>query len=469
VIERAAPLTPADLPRRDRPFWQLTGPGAVLLGLAIGAGEIVIWPLITARHGPSMTWAAVLGVFLQLWVNIEIGRWTIATGESSYTGFTRLWRGFAPLFILFNITSYLIPAWARTSGLALKALLFGPDHASPDWLWTAVTFALVAALLFGPKRVYRAVERTIGILIIVIVAGLIFIAVRVASADVIVELGRGMIAFGHIEPSMPVRELFGALVFAGAGATGNLYYAFYLRDKRIGMGARMPLLVNPFRQRDETVAKEGFIFPETDANTRSFRDWLRFVTLDQTFYFWLLNTFTIILFIFGALAVLRPLGLVPQAGRVIWDEAVILADSIGPIGRPLFLIIGFATLFSTQVTVTDGLSRSIADILGTSFSFGKNVPIAKWYARAAITVILFGTALTALLELGGITDLGFIFNAAYMGGFAMAVYTPLLLWMNLRHLPKSARPGPLHVTMMTIASLVYVGFAIVSVIAEVTG
>lgn len=43
-----------------------------------------------------MIWAAVVGVFLQLWVNIEIGRWTVATGESAYTGFARLWHPFAP-------------------------------------------------------------------------------------------------------------------------------------------------------------------------------------------------------------------------------------------------------------------------------------------------------------------------------------------------------------------------------------
>jgi hypothetical protein len=91
------PLEPSDLPGRTAPFWRLTGPGAVLVGLSVGAGEIVIWPLITAEYGASMVWAAVLGVFLQLWVNIEIGRWTIATGESSYTVYSLadglgLWR-----------------------------------------------------------------------------------------------------------------------------------------------------------------------------------------------------------------------------------------------------------------------------------------------------------------------------------------------------------------------------------------
>ena len=83
-----APLQTGDVPRREQAFWKLTGPGAVLVGLSIGAGEIVIWPRITAEFGASLVWAALLGVFLQLWVNFEIGRWAIATGESAYSSVT---------------------------------------------------------------------------------------------------------------------------------------------------------------------------------------------------------------------------------------------------------------------------------------------------------------------------------------------------------------------------------------------
>lgn len=461
-----APLATADLPARTKAFWRLTGPGAVLVGLSIGAGEIVIWPLITAQYGAAMAWAAVLGVFLQLWVNLEIGRWTIATGESTYTGFARLWAGFAPLFVFFNIAGYLLPAWARTSGLALKALLLGPDHPTPDWLWTALTFAGVALVLFGPRRVYRAVERTVAALVVIVVVGLIVIAVQVGTADTVLELGRGVANVGYIHPAIDVRDFFSALVFAGAGGTANLFYAFYLRDKGIGMGARLPLLVNPLRGRVEAAPQTGYGFEPDGENVRRFRDWFRFVVLDQTLYFWLLNSFTMLLFIFGALAVLHPLGLVPQAGRVIWDEAQILAQSMGAPGRLLFLLIGCATLFSTQVAIVDGLSRSLADIVATSFRVGQRASHATWYGWMVAGVIGFGVLLTVLMESLGITDLGFIFNAAYMGGFAMAVYTPLLLWMNVRHLPRAARPGPLNIVMVTGAALVYVGFALVSLGGE---
>jgi hypothetical protein len=462
-----APLREAELPAREKAFWRLTGPGAVLVGLSIGAGEIVIWPRIAAQYGASMVWAAALGVFLQLWVNLEIGRWTIATGESAYTGYARLWRGSAIAFIALNVAGWLLPGWARTSGLALKALVLGPAHPSPDWLWTAITFAGVAAVLFGPKRIYRSVERSIGLLVVFITLALVFIALRVGTLANLGELTGGLLNVGFVERDFPVQTLFSALVFAGAGGTANLFYAFYLRDKQIGMAARVPILLNPLRAREQAAVQTGFVFPETPENRRRFRDWFRFVALDQTLYFWLLNSFTILLFIFGALAVLHPRGIVPAEGTLIWDEAAILAETLGGFGRTLFLLVGVATLFSTQVALVDGFSRSVADILATRYARDPRAAVPAWYLRAALFLIVAGTALTAIMEYRGMTELGFLFNAAYMGGFAMALYTPLTLWMNLRHLPRSARPGPLNVAMMLVASAVYVGFALTCIATEI--
>ena len=103
------PLQSADVPEKKTPNWKLMGPGAVLVGLSIGAGEIIIWPRIVAEYGPSMVWAAIVGVFLQMWINLEIGRWTIATGETVYTGYCRMWRGFAFVFIGITIFAWIAP------------------------------------------------------------------------------------------------------------------------------------------------------------------------------------------------------------------------------------------------------------------------------------------------------------------------------------------------------------------------
>ena len=448
------------MPERKLGFWQMAGPGAVLVGLSIGAGEIIVWPLVVAEYGASMVWAAVMGVFLQMWINFEVGRWTIATGETVYTGFVRVWRGFAPLFIIITVFSWIAPGWGRASGLALKALLVGPEGWGSDTVWTVVTFAGVALILFGPKLIYQSMERAVELMVVVVTVGLLIVAFAVGSAETWVDLGKGILNVGYKEPGMSVKALFIAIVFAGAGGTANLFYTFYLRDKHIGMGAHVPSMQNPLRGRVEAIPSTGFRFEETEENISRFQDWWDYIKKDQMLFFWLLNTVTMILFIFGSLAVLHPKGIIPSRGTLIWDEAQVLAEVWGETGRVIFLLVGLATLFGTQLALVDGVSRSIADIVYTNFKGAQKRDLSWWYLLVAAVWIVAGCVITAVMESYGVSELGFLFNAAYMGGFAMAIYVPLMLYINLRYLPKAARPKLGCTVMMTIASLVYGVFAI---------
>ena len=102
----------------------------------------------------------------------------------------------------------------------------------------------------------------------------------------------------------------------------------------------------------------------------------------------------------------------------------------------------------------------------TNFRAARRATYPTWYARIAIGTIVLGVLLTFIMDRFGWTELGFVFNAAYMGGLMMAIYVPTLLWMNLRHLPRAARPRPLNVVMMCIASVIYLGFAIYTLAIE---
>ena len=467
IYEPLDDLKTSDLPEKTLPFWKIAGPGAILVGLSIGAGEIVIWPRIAAEYGGSMVWAAVVGIFIQLWVNFEVARWTIATGETVYTGYSRVWRGFAPLFILLTLVSWIAPGWARASGLALKALLIGPGGWGSDTFWTVITFGAVTLILFGPKLIYNSVEKTIEVLVAIVTIGLIAVVIAIGSADTWKELGGGLLNIGYKDPGMSVKTLFIALVFAGAGGTANLFYTFYLRDKNIGMGGRLPQLQNPLRGRSETVPSTGFVVEDTEENRRRFTAWWNYVKKDQLLFFWALNTVTMMLFIFGALAVLHPKGIVPEKGTLIWDEAQVLAEVWGGPGRTIFLLVGVATLFSTQLALVDGVSRSVSDIVYTNFKGARKRTLSWWYMLIAGIWIIAGCLITFVMEQMGVSELGFLFNAAYMGGFAMALYVPLTLYINRRFLPKFARPGGICTTMMILASLVYVGFAVSSIIWEI--
>jgi len=456
------PFKPGDLPPLPGSFWELVGPGAVLVGLSIGAGELIIWPRITAQYGASMVWAALLGVFIQMWLNLELARYTLATGESPYAGYSRLSPAFAWVFLLLNIIGWIVPGWARACGGAVKALIVGPQGWGGPAFWTAFTFAFVALVLFGPRRIYNSVEKTTEALVLIIMLGLIAIALTLSDASTWAALGRGAINFGYKEPEIAGYTLFSAIVFAGAGGTANLFYCFYIRDKGWGMGHHLPKVVNPLRQREERAVDIGFQIRDTAENNRRWRDWSRHLIYDQVLFFWILNSVTIALFIFGALAVLHPRGLVPNEEMLVWDEATILAASWGEPGRIFFLLVGAACLFSTQLTLVDGVARSCADIIHANFVWARRWDLSTWYARIAAGWIAAGIFLTYLYE--SLPAILFLMGAGFFGGIAMALYTPLTLIINLRYLPPALRPPPLRIAIMVLLSAFYAGFAAVAVV-----
>ena len=466
-------LKEADLPAREKSLVKMMGPGIVMAGLAIGSGELIMWPWITSIVGAQLLWAAAIGIFLQLWINIEIGRWSIVTGESPFTGMVRVIKTIVYVWVFMIVVGKFLPGWARETGIALRDLIFGPGHSSPPWVWTAIVFAAVAAILFGPKVIYQAVERSIMFLIVVIVVGLIYVVWEIGSKDLFMAMWDGVTNVfdfpdfpvpvfaddGSIRDELSFSRFFGAVVFAGAGGLGNLYYAYYLREKGIGMGARMPTLMSAAHKHETKEMDTGYLYPETEENQKRFRDWFRYVVTDQVLFFWLLGSFTMFLFIFGALAVLHPIGLVPDRGSLVWDLASILEESMGTSGRYLFLVVGMAALFSTQLGGVDGGSRIFSDLLHTNFKFGKWFKLEQWYLILVGTTMIIGTFSVWFFEKYDIAGLDFLFISALIGGFAMAVYVPLLLYMNLTYLPKSARPGWINIFFMVIASAMYIGFA----------
>jgi hypothetical protein len=444
----------ADLPPKDLPFRRLVGPGAILVGLAIGSGELILWPRLTAQYGPGMTWAAVLGVFLQLWINFEIGRYTIATGESVYAGFRRLSHLLGPLFFVLVIVTTILPAWAVASGFSLKVLLVGADGWGPPWAWTWITFAAILLLLLGPRFAYGAFERVESLLVLVITIGLVAVVARTADAGTWRSVLEGAANVGWMAPGARASEIFGALVFAGVGSTGNLFLSYYLRDKNIGMGARAPHVFNPLRGRTEALPCGGHLFPPTAENLERWRRWWRHFRAEQVLFFWVCNTVTILLFIVASAAILRPRGLVPSGFAIATTQASILGELMGRFGETLFLLVAFAALFSTQLGIIDGNARSLSDILCCGLP-GTRRSLGWWYA----VIVLAWVGMGAVLALFQFPPWAMFVTSSCLGGLAMAVYCPLLIVLN-RRLPREIRPGPLSTAMLGLASAVYIAFTI---------
>ena len=471
------PLRQGDLPEMGVPFWKIVGPGAIMVGMAVGSGELVLWPWITARFGASMAWAPVIAVFLQIWINLEIGRWAVATGETALSGLARVSVKIMYVFMGFLLVLTCLPGWQRAVSSTVRYLFVGdkitwltgmglPEDSvwGRDWLWYLPVTLVAWTVLLGPKRIYNGLEKIVTLLVFVIFGGLIFVALKIGTVQHAKDILSGVVSFPpHIDSAddFPFYRFFGALVFAGAGGFGNLFYAYYLRDKGIGMGKRFPMLQVDVRGKQERVDETGYIFPDTPENNQRFREWFGFVKFDTWVVFGIVSLVTLFLFMFASLVALYPQQQGFGQSELIFDLAGMLGEAMGTFGIYLFLIIAIAALFSTVLTNIDGGIRMWTDLIHKGFPSTKE----KWssgsmYVPIMLTLWTLGFIMFATFEQLGVSVLEFFFLSAAINGVAMAVYVPAILYLNLKHLPKSIHPGPVSIFFVACGTALYAGFAV---------
>ena len=81
-----------DLPDPPSNLWRIVGPGVVAAGVGLSSGEFILWPFIASQVGLVFLWGAVLGVVTQFFLNMEIERYTLATGQTAVAGFNQFWK-----------------------------------------------------------------------------------------------------------------------------------------------------------------------------------------------------------------------------------------------------------------------------------------------------------------------------------------------------------------------------------------
>src|SRR3990172_11688622 len=110
------PLEKKEFPE-PLPLRKLVGPSFILLGLGLGSGELILWPYLSANYGLGIIWGALLGITFQFFINMEIERYVLATGESVFVGLARKLKAFAPLWLMFWASN--IRLWCQSFFLSL--------------------------------------------------------------------------------------------------------------------------------------------------------------------------------------------------------------------------------------------------------------------------------------------------------------------------------------------------------------
>lgn len=437
-------------------WWKALGVGVVVMGLSIGTGELILWPHLVTKYGLNILWAAFLGITFQYFINQEVARHALATGESFFTSSSRIFKWFAPFWLLSAILLYIWPGWAGAIGTTLRELFGFGSYL----IWAWISLGLVLLLTFLGKAAYGILEKSLKITVPIFFVLLLSTSLLNFSLNDLSKMFRGILNFGFLPSDINISVLLGAVVFAGAGGLLNLCVSLWYRDKQIGMGKYVGRIINPITGKDEAVSFKGYYFQPNKENISRWRSWMRFIRIDQGIIFWFLGFVTLLLLSLNAYTILTPKGLVPEGLDVAVVQAHIFGAQWGPWGFNLFLIMAFLMLFSVMWTIIDAFTRIVSDVLYVNSRIGPFVKYLRWLRDVSIHTLYYGLVVAIIvvsaLLLPWKQPLPLLTISAVLGGFAMAIYTPLLFYMNNFHLPKPLRPGWFTNIMMIAASLFYI-------------
>lgn len=325
------------------------GPGIVVTGSVIGAGELVNTTQRAAEHGFALLWAVLIACVIKCLLQVEIARHALVHNRTPFEALNSLpgpkWRGTSivgPIFVAGAVLSSVALAGILrlTAGVVHSAVSL--PFAGPYSLdvWTLIVFAVSFGLLW--QGTYANIEKLVTLLVggfsLSVVVGLALIQASKYHITGPQFLSGLTFSFGEDRQAagVAVVSLMGAL-----GATGNelFMYPYWILEKGYGKMVGSP--------HDSGWLKRA-------------QGWIRVLQVDVFVCTFLATITTLGYFLMGAAVFYgrqRPAG-----DAVIEQLSSMYTETYGPWSRGLFLLGAFCTLFSTLIVGTAAFARMWCDM-----------------------------------------------------------------------------------------------------------
>jgi Mn2+/Fe2+ NRAMP family transporter len=449
---------PAPKPWSWRNLLSYVGPGVIMGSMAVGGFETGTAPLAGSRGAYGFLWIVPIACFFSWIIQREIGRWTVATGESVLYGFARMkpgkfWAAFWPIA---NFINWGWPAWLGMGAVAAATLSGWGDP--PTWVRIAL---IVMALIytFGP-RVYSVLEKVFYVIYIITVLLLLWAFFTEATPAAVVEVGGGFLG---VRPSLfeiPwwIPGITAPVVFRSlnqpAGGTNNLWVSWWMREKGYGMGQYVGK-VTGLAAKAEEVPTTGYMFDAKDKEQVSrFKTWMKYIDADALLFYFLIGGI-LMTFVFTVVSYTTLYYTEVSKGKIPITIAMAMGEALGPWAFTLFLFLIFIQLFDTQFGVYDATGRMFADWLRTDVPATRKRSYRTWYFLFLYVCVAFG-----IITAGLARPWAYWLAVGVIHLTTMAIYTPQILWINTKYLPEEIRPGTAIKILMVIMTIAYAAIAI---------
>jgi hypothetical protein len=449
-------------------WFSAIGPGVIALGVSIGSGEFLLGPAAFVKYGLSLLWVVGVAALLQTLLNVEVMRYTLATGEPVFTGFMRtrphstFWAWF------YSILFFLQMGWPGWAGAAAGAVFFlgakrlpGAAETNTVYFIGVGLFLACAVILMIGRRIERTLEYLNWIMVSVIIGGLgvlalLFVPVRTWGAALAgfagFDLNTGNFQFVPAGVDFFLLGAFAA--YAGGGGVANLTLSNWARDKGYGMSSRVGFIPAAVGGKKVSLAHSGSTFKPDHAALQRWKGWWRIVRVDQWGVYFTgailgmaLPALLYVTFVAAGIEI-RGLGVAAALAQAVSTQK-------GAIFGLIIAVLGVWILFKTQLDILDAMSRAITDILWTG-----SERIRAW--RGGDVRVVYYTTL-AVISLWGIVAMRLtqpivlLALGANMAGIVFIISSIHLLYVNTRLLPRELRP-PLWRRLALVALAVFYGF-----------
>lgn len=406
------------------------GPGLIITAVIVGSGELIVTPKLGAQEGFKLLWFILLGCFIKVFVQIELGRFAISKGVTTLEALNMMpgprWRvsWIVWLWLVMYVALFFQLA-GMIGGLASVFSLAGIPL-STEVLAVAVTLSTAVLLVIGR---YRLVEVFSTALVVIFTFTTLVAVCALQTTPYAITAGQITAGLKFHLPSS-FTTAFAAFGIIGVGASELIYYPYWCLEK--GYAKR----VGPF--------------DHTASWLERARGWARMLKIDAWVSFVLYTIATVAFYLLGA-SVLHAKGLKVEDKEMIPTLSYMYRDTFGEWSYWVFLVGAFAVLYSTVFGATASNSRLLADILSLLGLAKYSTPEDR--ARmvrigCGILPLVFGTV---FLSWGEPVKLVFV------GALAQGLMLPFLSYAALyflRHTHPGLMPGKVWLFYLSLASFV---------------
>ncbi|MFC3170064.1 MULTISPECIES: Nramp family divalent metal transporter [Paracoccus] len=397
------------------PKWSLVGPGLVVAATGVGAADLIATTVAGSKYGYALLWAVVAGCIMKVILVEGAGRYSLATGNTIFEGWSSLGRWthwyFGPYIVIWGFV-YGAAAMAGV-GLALYSLL--PFFSVATW---GIISGLLGLGLVWSGR-YDLFEKVLTAMVI-----LMFVTMLLAAALTLPNLGE--IAAGLV-PRIPEGAMINVLsVAGGVGGTITLAaYGYWLREK-------------------------GWHTPR----------FMRVMRLDNGIAYLVTGLFVIATLIVGAELLYSAQIAIGSGDQGMVDLSGVLSERYGAWMGKLFLVGFWAASMSSLVGVWNGVSLMFADFFGhvqgkphdhpDRLSGGRYYKFyIFWLTFPPMVMLFLGQPVYLILAYG-------VLGALFMPFMAIT-----LLWiLNTDRTPAEWRNGLVINVMMFLCALTFAALAV---------